>query len=431
MNKALRTVMISTACLALVVIGSVSIIHRASLGGASHHSSTLQAVAQTPTPPFHWAMASGLNVGAGDNFLASIGGIQDDDIWATGNYLDSASGAHRTLMEHWNGSAWSVIPSPNPGKGGDFLAGISVVNAHLAWAVGQYQNNPIDDEQALIEQWNGKAWSVVPSPNTGGPVKFLFGVAAVDATTAWAVGFDTAQDSSIAHTLIEQWNGQVWTVVPSPNSGTGSNVLYGIAASSANDAWAVGDDKVSATGVVDTLIEHWDGRSWSVVPSPNLPNGNSILAGITTVDANTAWAVGYAADSATTLSQTLVERWNGQSWSLMPSPNPGMQDNELYGIHALNARNIWSVGNYQDDAGNLQSLIERWDGKAWSVEPSPNPGSTGNSLDGITVIDAQHIWAVGEYRSGAPFQTFFVTREHQTPALALGAADKGSRAGRG
>src|SRR5207249_767545 len=95
------------------------------------------------------------------------------------------------------------------------------------------------------------------------------GVATISANDVWAVGsYDDA--SSPEQTLVERWNGSSWEVVSSPNTGSASNHLYGVAAVSANDVWAVGYYDNGTTR--QTLIEHWDGSSWSIVPSPNSTN---------------------------------------------------------------------------------------------------------------------------------------------------------------
>src|SRR5204862_547524 len=103
--------------------------------------------------------------------------------------------------------------------------------------------------------------------------------------------------------------------------GSRSSYLSGVAAVSANDIWAVGG----------SLIEHWDGSNWSVVPSPSPSAGYSNLYGVAAVSANDVWAVG---SSGYDPFQTLTEHWNGRSWSVVPSPNPGIYS-QLNGVAAV------------------------------------------------------------------------------------------------
>src|SRR5262249_15305031 len=135
-------------------------------------------------------------------------------------------------------------------------------------------------------------------PDTGGQYLNQFlGVAAISASDVWIVGADDAstppgQLAPLHTTLIEHWDGTAWSIVPSPNSASGG-YLAGVAALSSTNVWAVG----STDGVYigQTLIEHWDGATWSIVPSPS-PSGatNSYLAGVAGNAANDVWAVGFA-----------------------------------------------------------------------------------------------------------------------------------------
>src|SRR5438876_2718034 len=107
-------------------------------------------------------------------------------------------------------------------------------------------------------------WSLVASPDGSTSRSRLLAVASVPATSeVWAVGWSLA--TGVAQTLIEHWNGTAWSLVPSPNVGAGSNRLTAVAARSATDVWAVGD--TAGSNGYQTLAEHWNGTSWVVVPT--------------------------------------------------------------------------------------------------------------------------------------------------------------------
>src|SRR6266540_1214830 len=120
-----------------------------------------------------------------------------------------------------------------------------------------------------------------------------------------------------------------WGEVPSPNNGTKENELAGLGVVGSDDIWAVGrynsGRPPTATGR-DTLSLHWDGTTWKGVPTPN-PTWSGAdfftLEDADAVSSTEVWAVGYAEDFASLKSTTLVERWNGSSWRIVPSPNPG------------------------------------------------------------------------------------------------------------
>src|SRR4029077_12475331 len=110
---------------------------------------------------------------------------------------------------------WSVVPSPDGGAFGDVLGGVSCVSAAACAAVGSYATKD-GTARTLVESWNGARWSVVPSPNPGTGDDALESVSCVSATACTAAGMH------VNRTLIESWNGARWSVVPSPNRGSDS-----------------------------------------------------------------------------------------------------------------------------------------------------------------------------------------------------------------
>src|SRR5207253_9542279 len=76
----------------------------------------------------------------------------------------------QTLIEHWNGTAWSIVTSPNTSTTqSNGLGGVTCASASNCWAVGSYYNLSIIKNQphhTLTERWNGTAWPIVTSPNT-------------------------------------------------------------------------------------------------------------------------------------------------------------------------------------------------------------------------------------------------------------------------
>jgi hypothetical protein len=343
-----------------------------------------------------WTVASSPNVGTGNNYLSAISCVSSIDCWAAGYYYTGS--VNQTLAEHWDGSNWSVVASPNAGTS-DYLFGVAAVSSSDVWAVGGYNGSP---EQTLVEHWNGSAWSVVASPSPGTTTNSLFSVAVVSATDVWAVGHYA--NGSAYQTLIEQWNGSAWSVVSSLSPGSVTNHLWGVAAISSNDVWAVGYDANGAVG--QTLAEHWNGSAWSVVASPSPGINSNALWSVAAVSSSDVWAVGGYGNSS--LGQTLAEHWNGSAWSIVASPNAGSSD-VLYGVTALSGSNAWAVGGYI--SGSLgQTLVEHWDGSTWSATPSPNVGTGNNELLGVAAGSGSDVWAVGDYVNGSGANQTLVER---------------------
>ncbi len=156
------------------------------------------------------------------------------DVWAVG--LDErGSTGNQSLVEHWDGTAWSAVPVPDVGGGASLLVAVAAISASDVWAVGgYYQGSPY---QTLIEHWDGSAWSLVPGPSVG-TNSYLTALAPVSSSDAWAVGGFYRGSPYQTQTLIEHWDGNIWGVVDSPQL---DGSLSGVAAVSSTDVWAVGN----------------------------------------------------------------------------------------------------------------------------------------------------------------------------------------------
>jgi hypothetical protein len=119
------------------------------------------------------------------------------------------------------------------------------------------------------------------------------------------------------------------------NPGTNPNVGYSLDAIKANsptDVWAVGDQYNLNTNSYSTLIEHYNGKAWSIVASPS-PGTGGVLNGVTTANAtNDVWAVGDYTPAGSTVVQTLTLNWNGNTWNTVASPNGGTGSSVLYSV---------------------------------------------------------------------------------------------------
>jgi hypothetical protein len=337
-----------------------------------------------------WNIVPSPSVGT-QSQLNGVASVSASDVWAVG-FSTTSSGVQQTLTEQWNGTSWNVVSSPNVGTSSSVLNGVAVVAASDVWAVGSSITSS-GVFQTLTEHWNGTSWSVVKSPNVGTLGSSLNAVAVVAANDIWAVG----STSGAGQTLTEHWNGTSWSVVKSPNVGTMSNVLAAVAVVAATDIWAVGYSTSCSTGCVTlTLTEHWNGTSWSVVKSPNVDtsvNGLNSLSGVAVVAANDIWAVG-ASGGINNARQTLTEHWNGTSWSLVSSPNVGTLGSGLGAVAVVAATDIWAVGA-STGASAFETLTEHWNGTSWQVVKSLDIGTTGNVLVGVAAITATNVWTVG------------------------------------
>lgn len=242
-------------------------------------------------------------------------------------------------------------------------------------------------------------WSVVPTPNATTDTNRLYGLDVISATSAWAVG---AAGSSSTRPIVGRWDGSAWSLTPTSIQ---AGAFNGVDGSGEDNVWAVG------TAGVNTLTQRWNGESWTVVPSPT-PAGatDSALRAVKVFDANNAWAVGDAAIAPGTFHRrSLIVRWNGATWSTVPSPSPDPAVNFLDAVDGT-ANDLWAVGNLGDDGyggGTVAGMVLRWNGTSWTQVPIPGADSTFSiiKLHDIAVLASNDVWVVGEAFLRWPFRT--------------------------
>jgi hypothetical protein len=279
------------------------------------------------------------------------------------------------------------------------LNGVAALSPADVWAVGNASTSS-GSQPALIEHWNGRAWKgVTVNPGRGARSSTLYGVSVVSAKDVWAVGYSTSGPGQEREsTLVEHWDGRTWAKVDSPNPGAPkckTIILFAVSAASASDVWADGYACQSPSHQVGTLVEHWNGHTWQRIASPS-PRGAkaSSLEGAGAASARDAWAVGYS--QRATAGATLTEHWNGHTWQQVASPSPGggrAGYAQLEEVAATSARNAWAVG--YSSSTFINTLTERWNGRDWRRARSPD-GGAGGALDAVTAVSADDVWAVGQ-----------------------------------
>jgi hypothetical protein len=165
--------------------------------------------------------------------------------------------------------------------------------------------------------------------------------------------------------------------------------------------WAVGRYQGQA------LAEQWNGSFWNAIPTQPVIIGGNGLWDVDAASSSQVWSVGEALDDDEE-SKTLIQRWDGAAWSVVASPNGGIatSDNYLRGVEVVAANDVWAVGYYNDGGANAdRTLILRWDGAAWNVVSSSNVGADDNRLFAVTAVAANDVWAVGYYTSSGVAQT--------------------------
>ena len=172
----------------------------------------------------------------------------------------------------------------------------------------------------------------------------LSSLTAISANDMWAAGYILANSGQSLFPLFEHFDGTSWTAT---QTASGNATIFNVSAAATNDVWAVGTVAFS-----QTFIEHFDGNTWSVFRSPNPGLGFNVLTGVVALAPNDAWASGYFTQdpNSTRPAKTLIEHWDGNSLQIVPSPNVGphsqYQSNQLYGITAVSSTIFWAFGSF-------------------------------------------------------------------------------------
>src|SRR5439155_8508287 len=168
-------------------------------------------------------------------------------------YSVNSNGDARTLTEHFNGSAWTVVSTPSPGSDA-ILSSVTRTASGQLWAVGTYQLTSGGALKTLALENAGAGWVKVATPNPALDNQ-LNAVTVSSTGTVWAVGTKRPTSDFAQHTLTMKRTASGWTVVASPSPGGANNtVLEGIARGANGTLWAVGEYDFSSR----TLAIHYD-----------------------------------------------------------------------------------------------------------------------------------------------------------------------------
>jgi len=303
------------------------------------------------------------------------------------------------LAAGWNGSDWTAesLPSDQSSK----LAGISCPSMSDCVAVGEHSGSLSPYLSTVyVVRWNGVRWSVQDAPSPPGADAGLTSVSCASSTACIGVG-NISSVTGADQTFAELWDGAGWSIVSTPNPvGTTSSDLYSVSCASSAACTAVGSywAGTADTGHPATLAERWDGKRWSLQATPNPSNGGDVsLYGVSCASRTACVAVGKYSMINNTIEATLAERWDGRRWSLQPTPDPaGAAYDALGGVACPSSRLCTAVGVNDTFAGSLAALAERWDGVRWSLVPTPHVGPQGadNELKAVSCTNVKCV-AVG------------------------------------
>lgn len=337
------------------------------------------------------------NVGSKTNLLNAIDAVSPREAWAVGWYNTGSATDRHPLILRWDGSKWSVADNPALQNKLGYLSAVWAPGPRDVWAVGELSESQ-DLPSTLIQHWDGSRWSVAATDNLRSQTSTLIAVTGLSSKDVWAVGY--AGQEGQRQTMIQHWDGKGWTVATTTDSGStdpgSADVeLNGVLALARDDVWAVGT--ITEGGHQRTLTEHWDGSSWTRVPSPNYGSGNNRLYDVSGVASDDVWAVGLAFTEGLS-RRTMAQHWDGKEWKLVPTPDPQPESNSLRGVSMVSSSLAWAGGSQFPNAVQ-QTMAAKWDGSKWTAVPTENTGRLDGFAD-ISAIPEGDVWAVGSAQQG-------------------------------
>jgi hypothetical protein len=291
---------------------------------------------------------------------------------------------------------WGVQATPDPGgtNGTNILAGVACPSATNCVAVGSYFNGSGTGGGPIVARWNGRRWSIESTQPSGAE---LWAVSCSSAGACTAVG-----NNSAGFALAERWNGRRWVVqAPPAPSGAPGAMLTSVSCPSAADCTAIGSYPSANFQQSLTLAEQWNGKAWSIEPSPH-PTQDTLL-GVSCVSATACTAVGTVGPAP------LAEKWNGTRWSVQSVPSPsGAAAAGLSDVACTGAAMCTAVGSYSA-GGGLLNLAERSDGTHWAIQSLPTPsgaraGDIPVGLAAISCAAATACTAAGTYHTASSYR---------------------------
>ena len=325
---------------------------------AEHWNGIRWEVQRTPAP-----VADGSSLGAVACTSAARCTAVGNTSWFPGGPV--------ALAERWNGKIWgeqaaqptriSIVEPYGP------LLAVACTSVVACTAVGG---------GGLAERWNGERWTVQPTPSLqDSSYGDLLGLACPSAKACTAVGYTFQGIGGSA--LAERRHGNDWTIQLGAIDyySEGYSELKAVACPTANDCLAVGGSSSGGSTEPNfgALAERWNGKHWKVQSSDPAGSSGGWLGDVACTSAAACTAVGGYMNAAGT-GVTLATQWNGQTWAIQPTPNlPGATDSRLLAAACTSAAACTAVGSYTNRRERQITLAERWNGQSWAIQSTPNP----------------------------------------------------------
>lgn len=235
-------------------------------------------------------------------------------------------------------------------------------------------------------------WTVVFPATIGAGSDCLSGVDGTSWNDVWAVG---TWEDLVFKTLIQHFDGTSWTKFPAPFTGN-SEGMVDVLAISPVSVIAVGRQIIAGKG--QPLAMQWNGSEWELIATPVFENpGGADFSAIDQSPEGTIWVSGFLYGTA------FLARKTGEGWAIEYAPLAGGERNNFYNLDARSDTEIWAVGAQSEAQGQRRLLVQRFDGGGnWTTFDVPPPDGFVDryeldSFTGVDAVAANDVWAVGYY----------------------------------
>ncbi len=401
------------------------LVRRPSSRGSSAEVVTPSPWSTVPTPTFG---------GGGTATFGSVSCGAATDCVAVGS--DTTSSAVRPIAAVFHGGTWTATAVPVPTASPDSdLSSVSCPSATFCLAVGGQSSTTTStvtlttaatslttDEAPLVEQWNGQTWSIVTPPTTGRSV--LTSVSCTSPSSCTTVG-DTASDTSGTlgvTAVVAQWNGSTWSVTQLPSPATTLRLATAVSCTSPIFCMAGGWQADSGNQTIGMFALEWNGSSWTATTVATLgPTQYVLVNAISCATPTLCMAAGEQLSTAGLT--TVVEQWNGSTWSAAKTPSPAVAS-VLTAVDCFGPTSCVAGGatttpdpsaTTATTTGTVQPLVLNWDGTTWAQATVPHwtPNGSGGSdvaVEGIGCFPGVQCVAVGQNGPAAFSMTAPATR---------------------
>jgi hypothetical protein len=277
--------------------------------------------------------------------IHSLWGLAWNDVYAAGG-----GNSYGSLILHFDGSKWSEMPT-----------GFLPCFVETMW--GRSSNDLYAAGAPKLLHYDGTSWSQLPyEPKrnvwgswglddgsvyfaaedavlrlNNGNVSRLFEWRDGDYEAIWGTSesdlFAVGHGGQIAH-----FDGSRWSEMSSNTD----KYLFDVWGASSSNLYAVGEG-----GVI-----HYDGSTWSAVPSVPLVDASTVLRAVWGSSEKDVWAVGRG----------LMVHFDGAAWT-----GTALADSELMDVWGASTSDVYAVGQRPVGGGKTEALALHFDGNAWTA----------------------------------------------------------------